>query len=139
MTLTSTSDLPLRSHEPFRQWHGEVTPVVFGQRPVSWDFHVSSGAVPDLDDLSVGFDSRHLPLVARALGSQGGAFAEQDGRRLLAFGYAGDHFPVTARFYFSPEEQPWPEGWVVYSHYEERWGRDLSWSRAFPVHVDAAP
>ncbi len=140
ITLSKSTERPL--YESDGDWFFQVTPFVEGVSIGVWDFKQgltggTSGSTVGGTDFAIGNDSRHIPMVVRALVSEGVSVDEKDISRIPAMGYAGEKFPVEIRYYLSRTE-PASDGkgaFVVYSHYEKRWGRDLSWTKTFPIQM----
>lgn len=139
ITLESLTDRPL--HVSDREWFSHVTPYVEGMPVLSWDFKqgLSNGATVGGEGFAIGADGRQAILAAKALGAQGIAITADEAFGIMGFEYYEESFPAEIR-YFLPAPESASVGrraYVVYSHYERRWGRDLSWAKAFPVDSDS--
>lgn len=116
-------------------------PYMDGTLAPLWDFVVRNpdpGSTSAEDnDIWLGGHSQLTPLTVQAL-RQAGLEAREDLVNVqYGFTYFGSRPSFSVRFFFLP---PWPsqsraKTFVVYSHYERRWGKDLSWSRAYPVQL----
>lgn len=142
ITLDSHTDRPLYVSD--RDWFFWVTPYVEGMSAVSWDFkqgltNGSSGYTVGGEGFAIGADGRHAILAAEALGAHGISITADEAFQIMGFGYYGESLPAEIRYYLPAAESASAgrRGYVVYSHYERRWGRDLSWAKAFPVDADS--
>lgn len=145
ITLDSHTDRPLYVSE--RSWFSWVTPYTPGMREVGRDFkqgwsNGTGGTTVGGEGFVVGSDGRHSILAAEALRTQGVSITEEEVFQIMGFGYYGERLPAEIRYYLSDPESassPGRRAFVVYSHYERRWGRDLSWAKAFPVDALVMP
>lgn len=138
IALDKRTERPLYKNDA--TWFFQVTPFVDGMGISVWDFKqgVSSGSPTGSDDFAMGHDGRHIPLVTQALRTHGVAVTEHEVAGIVAFGFVGERFPAEVRYYLQGNEAALAgqRPLVVYSHYERRWGRDLSWTKAFPVQMN---
>ena len=128
-----------RMHGPPESWFGMAFPYMDGTLAPFWDFVVRnpSPTFEEGNDIWIGGHSQLTPLTVQALRQAGmealgDAVSSQHG-----FAYFSSRPSFSIRYFFLP---PWPsepesKTFVVYSHYERRWGKDLSWSRAYPVRL----
>jgi hypothetical protein len=141
ITLDKRTERPLYVSD--REYFFRVTPFVEGMSIGDWDFkqgltNGTSGSPKGGSGFSMGNDGRHIPMVVQALVSKGVNVGVNAVRQITAFGYEGDRFPAQVRYYLLGKA-PISRGqraFIVYSHYEKRWGRDVSWTTTFPVQVD---
>lgn len=130
-----------RMHGPPESWFAMAFPYMEGTLAPRWDFVVRNPGVPTTrdegNDIWIGGHSQLTPLTVRALRQAGLQAREELVNVQHGFAYFDSRPSFSVRFFFLP---PWPsepraKTFVVYSHYERRWGKDLSWSRAYPVQL----
>jgi len=54
------------------------------------------------------------------------------------FIYTGKDFPTRTRIYLAPINKKLSsstKAYLVYAHYEKKWGRDLSWAKVEPISI----
>lgn len=105
ITLDKITDRPLYVSD--RDWFFQVTPYVQGMGTVAWDFikgfsNGNSGTPVGERNFTLGWDSRHIPLVVKALRFYGVRVTETEAT-FTAFGYVGADFPTRVRFYLAGE------------------------------------
>lgn len=114
------------------QYMYEVS-VFDGQRPLTpngiGEGCADSGAL-GAHHVSIGNDGRTYPLAVRAAHRSGDLPETYPETRSDAAGftYLGSEFPVKVRYYLKDSQLPRKIA-VVYSHYENRSGKDYSWTK----------
>lgn len=123
-------------------------PLYAGEREYMYAVHVFDGQHPlspddygeGCEDNKVDFGAAHIALVndgriyahavqtARDSGDLPTTFSDTKSEG-AGFTYTGRDFPVKIRYYFSDTEPPTRKFAVVYVHYENRRGQDLSWTK----------
>lgn len=56
----------------------------------------------------------------------------------IGFAYSGNDFPTRTRIYLIPLDKdlnPNTKAYLIYAHYEKRWGKDLSWAKVEPIKI----
>lgn len=140
--LDSKTNKPLSTD--FSYFH-DVYPYINGNMNVAWEyFDPKTGDVLDnAEGLSIGSHGYTEPKASMKLKEMGITLLEDnkwfwvDGLRYgpLGFSYIKDKFPVGVRFYIVKNNDVInnDRNYVLYNHYEIIMGKDVSWTKVFPV------
>lgn len=144
--LENRSGKPLHSSEGHSYFH-LVYPVVGGFQTLAWDYGAGldgdgaeGGAGADEEAYSMGNHSYTFERLQRHMDEEIG-FGEEIGWSVVGFTYTGAEPTARVRYELiasdgSAGARPDPRrAYVAYVHYEKRWGKDLSWTKAVPIDV----
>ena len=107
-----------------------------------WDFF--KGPNVEVPGYTFGSDSRVTRLAAYKLEEIGCAIGNSPEEinefniSTLGFTYTGNEFPTRTLVYLSPIDKqltPSTKAYLVYTHYQKKWGRDLSWTKVEPIKI----
>jgi len=125
------------------RWSYAVTPALDGLHSSYWDHlqGLSDGIGSDPvggEGFTVLRDDRVRSFVDSAMASEGLDAGALRWDQTLSFRYRGEQFPAVIRYYLDGGIPDRPDQIaVVYTHIEQRWGRDLSWSKLIRAKVDS--
>ncbi len=56
----------------------------------------------------------------------------------MGFAYTGDNFPSDIRIYLYPIDKTMDTttAYLIYTHFERKWGKDLSWAKVIPLQIE---
>ena len=128
-----------------RAYFYEIYPYIEGFTMAAWDFYKginANGETIGSEGYYFGSDGRTQQIAANKL-KEAGIITERDRQQDLSIGgtdgftYIGEKFPTKVRLYLTPvdKELTSKKAFLVYSHYESRWGKDLSWAKIVPLKV----
>lgn len=119
-----------------------------GIHNIGWDFYKGldkQGYLVGGEGFQFGINGRTLQVAAdelRRLGILTSNSEEQTNivfNNSVGFSYSGNKFPGNVRLHFANNTGS-PEGkkaFLIYSHYEVKWGKDLSWAKVIPLKVSS--
>lgn len=140
INLDNTINKPLVISDS--EYFSMVYVFVDGFTPFVWDFF--KGPNVDVEGFTFGSDSRMIKIVAENLREIGYIVDDSlEGinkldKSTIGFSYTGEDFPARTRIYLTPLDKKISsstKGYLVYAHYEKKWGRDLSWAKAEPIKI----
>lgn len=143
ITLNRRTPLPLSTASDNQYYH-IIYPYIKGFYNAGWDFYQGTderGNIKGAEGYTFGADGRTIKMAAEQLTIDGliqgvtEPFMNELFNKLLGFTYSLDKYPTRNRIYLTPnDKKPDPNSCrIIYVHYEKKWGKDLSWSRSFPV------
>lgn len=141
--LDRRASLPLSAPSDNQYYH-IIYPYIKGFSNAGWDFYQGTderGSIKGGEGYTFGADGRTVKMAAEQLAIDGmidgvtEPLINELCNKLLGFTYSLDKYPTRNRIYLTPnDKKPDPNSSrIIYVHYEKKWGKDLSWSRSFPV------
>jgi hypothetical protein len=129
--LVKNTDKPLNGGGYFHF----VYPYVQGFANASWDFNGDAA-----DHYGVGNDSRTQAMIVSTLKGLGIQAAPRD-LQGSGFFYKGSGNRAAVRVYLSPADPNVKEpqkgtAYLFYTHYEKKWGKNLSWTKAVRLDIE---
>lgn len=143
--LSKKTDKPIAISD--RAYFSMVYIFVDGFTPCVWDFYKGidqQGRAIGSDGFSFGSDSMTISIAAKSLKDIGYVSGDslkdinELNKHTVGFTYAGNTFPVRVRIYLCPIDKSInkdQKAYLVYTHYEKKWGKDLSWAKVVPIRI----
>ena len=146
ISLSKKMEKPLDVSD--RDYFSMVYTFVDGFTPYVWDFYKGTdakGGVIGSEGFYFGSDSRMIGLAAKNL-KDAGYISDNSlneindlNRNTVGFTYTGNQFPAKVRIYLFPIDKKLNQNqkaFLVYTHYEKKWGKDLSWAKVVPIKIN---
>ena len=109
-----------------------IYPCINDNYSLTW---LNKEQIIDKDNLVLGNDIRTSNLALKKLINSNISVDSKSFEEARAFAYKGNKFPIKLKAILDDNSNI-NRAYLVFCHYERKWGKDLSWTKLIPIHVE---